>query len=588
MEEKSCSIYLKKYVSDFKHGLKSIDLEFPKIYDKLIDFVSPDGRRSPGDFPKLMKGGNSNAILKFLSFVIVVLAFYYGKNPIEYFNTSIGKTLMAAKSIETILHKCSNISNTEHSIWSVTLNTQLPEKPPSEERLLQIHSGIGPYSLATPNIIAMTENALKKANPQLNLPEYRKYSNAIIDVFTTFVLLQDNVLYINFEERQGTRCITPEFDQECNFFKGFKEVSSIKNTQKFISQNKLMVSILISKIYDVVGAGLFDVVGDGLMNSDKMIKVDSSVTVRQTSRGGGFHPDTTNANAYVILAAGNDKESLSTEFVVNPVNRLDFIGSNTLPHDIPELSPLRIIMPPYSTQVWKENGKREKLEEIINGKKVKSYKTKRITHHSVPNYGKLPEFEEDAEIREELGRKLTPRQVDAAMKLSNKDKEGRLSDESTIDNLDNRPQFVFSQVELFDPDPESLAVESVLARSSERQHSLYSKEFLKHMEEFIPTDFFPSDCEDNTLTIIIEGVEIPKGSILYKMIITAYQQGTILNELSKENTQRVTMSDFVKLFTVDNIMQTKERATRALSSKKRYKRLKGGKSLKKKRRTKKR
>ena len=72
------------------------------------------------------------------------------------------------------------------------------------------------------------------------------------------------------------------------------------------------------------------------------------------------------------------------------------------------------------------------------------------------------------------------------------------------------------------------------------------------------------------------------------MIITAYQQGTILNELSKENTQRVTMSDFVKLFTVDNIMQTKERATRALSSKKRYKRLKGGKSLKKKRRTKKR
>ena len=107
MEEKTCSIYLKKYIRDFKNGLKSIESEFPSFYHELTDVVYRDGR-SPGDFPKLMKGGNSNAILKFLSFVIVVLAFYYGKNPIEYFNTSIGKTLMAAKSIETILHKCSN------------------------------------------------------------------------------------------------------------------------------------------------------------------------------------------------------------------------------------------------------------------------------------------------------------------------------------------------------------------------------------------------------------------------------------------------------------------------------------------------
>jgi len=569
-----CRFYLKHYITDFKAGLKSIESEFPSFYHELTDVVSRDGR-SPSDFPKLMKGGNPNAILKFLSFVIVVLAFYYGKNPIGYFNTSIGKTLEAAKSIESILGRCSNTSNTEldPSVWGITLNGRPPEQNTfPDERVLQIHTGIDKYPLAAPLIIAMMEHELKKANPRLNLPNYRKYPNAVIDVFNALVLLNENVLYINFEQTMGTRCNSPEFDQECNFFNGFKEVSSIENTEKFISQNKIMISILISKIFDLYGSGLIN-------RNDFMRAIDSLIVLRETSRGGGMHTDTTNANTHGIAAFANKVPVISTEFIPNPGNLLDFIGSNTLPHDIPAISPLRIMIPPYSTLVWKENGGRKKRKD---GKRV----TETLIYHAAPNEKGTPKFEERlrGKIQEELEMdgKLTNRQVDAAMKISNKDKKGRIIDESTVDNLDYRPQFVFSEVKHYDPD--AFEAERVIELSDERQNSLYGNEFLKHIEEITPTDFFPSYYTDSTLTIIIEGVEIPKGSLLHRMIVTAMKMGENLNELSKETTKNVNRIGLFDLFTGNEIIKTRENAHEALFSKK----IKGGKSLKKKRRTKKR
>jgi hypothetical protein len=308
------------------------------------------------------------------------------------------------------------------------------------------------------------------------------------------------------------------------------------------------------------------------------------IVLREDSRGGGFHKDTTDANAYGCAAFANSGPVISTEFALNPGNRLDFIGSNTLPHDIPSLSPLRIMMPPYSTILWKENGGREIKK---NGKR----KTNTIfVHASPPNRRKLPEFEPEVlkNIQEdfEIDDKLTPIQVAAAMKLSNKDKEARISHEATVDNLDNRPQFVFSEVRRYDPD--FFEAERVKELSIERQNSLYGNEFLKHIEEISPTDFFPSYYTDSTLTIIIEGVKIPEESPLHEMIVTAMKMGADMYELSKKTTKNVNINALFGLFTDDNIIQTRKEAEDEVSSKKSYKRLKGGKSLKKKRRTKKR
>jgi hypothetical protein len=193
----TCSLNLRNYKQQLTDALELLKEEFPEIYQQIKNFSKPTNSNSTR---KLLKGGNPGTILKFLGLVIVLLGAYFGKNPIEYFNTSIGKTLEAAKSMETLMHMCNSSSTdlTQAKSWIVNYKSHPPEQNPSEKRFLMgVSERIDEYALIPSLLMAQLERELLKANSFLDLDAMHNERNGVIDIGITTIALDENVLYIN-------------------------------------------------------------------------------------------------------------------------------------------------------------------------------------------------------------------------------------------------------------------------------------------------------------------------------------------------------------------------------------------------------
>jgi len=253
----TCSLNLRNYKEQLTDALESLKQEFPEIYDEVKNFSGPTKSNSTR---KLLKCGNPGSILKFLGLVILLLGAYFGKNPIEYFNTSIGKTLAAAKSMEALMHMC-NSSSTDHTLaksWIVNYKSHPPEQNPSEKQLVMAAwERTDEYALIPSLLMAQLERELLKANSFLDLDAMHKERNGVIDISITTMALDENVLYINFDPPEN-RCGASNFYQECTFFNKFDESSSMENTEKFIFQNQMMIILAALRVCEFARVGMIN------------------------------------------------------------------------------------------------------------------------------------------------------------------------------------------------------------------------------------------------------------------------------------------------------------------------------------------
>jgi len=550
----TCSLNLRNYKQQLTDALELLKEEFPEIYQQIKNFSKPTNSNSTR---KLLKGGNPGTILKFLGLVIVLLGAYFGKNPIEYFNTSIGKTLEAAKSMETLMHMCNSSSTdlTQAKSWIVNYKSHPPEQNPSEKRFLMgVSERIDEYALIPSLLMAQLERELLKANSFLDLDAMHNERNGVIDIGITTIALDENVLYINFEPPEN-RCGSSNFYQECTFFNKFDEVSSMENTEKFIFQNQFMITLLALRIYELARFGMFD-------SPQFFMESKEFAAIRKVTRAGSLHQDVGGENN-IFMAFANRFPLLGTESTLLPSALLENNIESTSLHNIPKNGLVRLVIPSYGSYVVGE---------------IYTAHSPPLPGEEVVRFEPLLQFQEFNELK-----KLPNNKVEKLLEVHKLNKEERKEDEDLVAKYNPDPTFR-DQMFLALVKKETHNVEEKI-QTMKDSSSHYREMFSNHIKEI--SEGLQIDSSNkyptNELTLVLNGEDTTKnrlGNILRK----AYEIGMNLYKISEKTTETVNRNGLPLLFADPS--GTRKRAHKAIGY------IKGGrrrKSRKKQhRRTKKR
>jgi hypothetical protein len=519
----TCSRHLGKYRQELTDSLESLKEEFPEIYHEVKKLSMPASTSSSNSTKKLLKGGNPGTILKFLGLVILLLGAYFGKNPIEYFNTSIGKTLEAAKSMEALMHMC-NSSSTDPTLaksWIVNYKSHPPEQNPSEKQLVMAAwERTDEYALIPSLLMAQLERELLKANSFLDLDAMHKERNGVIDISITTMALDENVLYINFDPPEN-RCGASNFYQECTFFNKFDQPSSMENTEKFIFQNQMMIILAALRVCEFARVGMIN-------TPQFLLESKEFAAVRKVTRAGSLHQDVGGENN-IFMAFANRFPLLGTESTLLPSASLENNIETTSLNNVPKNGLFRLVIPSYGSYAVGE----------------------KYTAHAVPLHGEdvvryepVLQFQEFNELK-----KLPNNKVEKLLKVHKLNKEERKEDEDLVAKYNPDPTFRDQMfLALVKKEKENISKKiQTMKESSSHYREMFAR-YITEIAENLPVDSsdkYPTSFRE--LGIVVNGEDMSDNPI-YNVFKNAYITGMQLYKISEETTETVNRNGLPLLF----------------------------------------